>query len=110
MSAAPSQGGLTQALAMPQQRTDLEKAVGKLISAVQKEWVNSLGEPGAPISEEVMSNCHSLLQAAKVGKLTEELRGGPISDFLGPAWVRLHPDVIPAIQTVEELLAAKGHG
>jgi hypothetical protein len=95
---------------MPQQRTDLEKAVGKLISAVQREWGNSLGEPGAPVSEEVMSNCHSLLQAAKVGNLSEELRGGSVSDFLGRAWVRLHPEVTPSILAVEELLAAKGHG
>jgi hypothetical protein len=95
---------------MPQQRTDLEKAIGKLISAVQKEWGNSLGEPGASVSEEAMSNCHSLLQAAKVGKLSEELCGGSISDYLGPAWVRLHPDVVPSILSVEELLAAKGHG
>ena len=95
---------------MPHQRTDLEKAVGKLISAVQKEWGNSLGEPGAPVSEEVINNCHSLLQAAKAGKLSEELRDGRISDYLGPAWVRRHPDVIPSIHAVEELLAAKGHG
>jgi hypothetical protein len=94
---------------MPRKRTDLEKAVGRLISSVQKEWVNSLGEPAAPVAEEVMSNCHSLLQAAKVGNLTEELRGGSITDFLGSAWVRLHPDVIPSIQAVEKLLAPKWH-
>lgn len=49
---------------MPRDRTSLEKAAGKLISAIQKEWTAELGEPQADASEATMHASHSLLQAA----------------------------------------------
>jgi hypothetical protein len=90
---------------MPKHRTDLEKAAGLLISAVQKEWGDVVGEPGAEVSEEVMHNCHSLLQAAKtIEGLSNALDGRSVTDYLGRSWVRLHPDVLPAIKSLERLL------
>jgi len=92
---------------MPKHRTDLEKAAGQLISAVQKEWGDVVGEPGAEVSEEVMHNCHALLQAAKtVDDLAHELDGRSVMGYLGRSWVRLHPDVLPAIRSFEGLLTA----
>ena len=94
---------------MPKQRTDLEKAAGALISAVQREWVVESGDAGAPVSEEVMHSCHSLLQAAKIeGGLRDKLGGTSVTDYLGRAWVRRHPSVLPAINLLERLLSDGG--
>jgi hypothetical protein len=94
---------------MPKQRTDLEKAAGLLISAVQREWGFELGDAGAHVSEEVMHHCHSLLRAAKIeGGVRDELGGASVTDYLGRAWVRRHPNVLPAISSLERLLADGG--
>jgi hypothetical protein len=91
---------------MPKQRTALEEAAGSLISAVQREWGGELGDVGASVSEQVMHNCHSLLQAAKTEDgVWGELGGASAIDYLGRAWVRRHPNVLPAINAVERLLA-----
>ena len=40
---------------MAKVRSKLEAAAGKLISAIQKEWIEELGEPQAEDSERVMN-------------------------------------------------------
>ncbi|TDU23306.1 hypothetical protein DFR24_4830 [Panacagrimonas perspica] len=90
---------------MEKQKTPLEHAAGKLISSLQKEWGAEAGEPGADISEEAMHKCHSLLHGAKNGSLQSVLRGASVTDFIGRAWVRAHPRVLPAIRAFEEQVA-----
>lgn len=94
---------------MTKQRTPLERAAGKLILAVQQQWDAELGEPGAGVSEEVMHNSHDLISSAKDGSLQSVLRGSSVTDFLGRAWVRAHPQVQPAIKAFEEQMANSGH-
>ena len=84
---------------MPKERTPLETAAGKLISAIQKEWLEHSGEPGSEISEEVMHISHELLSAAKAGSF-EGLSASAITEFLGAAWVRAHPRVLPFIEAL----------
>ena len=84
---------------MSKERTPLEAAAGKLISAIQKEWLEHSGEPGSEISEEVMHTSHELLSAAKAGSL-EGLSASSITEFLGSTWVEAHPRVLPFIEAL----------
>ena len=88
-------------LTMKPGRSSLEVAAGKLISAVQREWGQELGEPASAQSEEVMSACHGLLLAAKGGSLAPVLGSKTISQFLGVEWVASHPSVATAISAFE---------
>jgi hypothetical protein len=71
----------------------LERAVGKLVAAVQKEWHEEAGEDRAAISEQVMDRCHDLLKAAKQGSLQATLGTSSLAEFLGSEWLREHPRV-----------------
>ena len=87
---------------MPRDRTPLEKAAGKLISAIQREWTAELGDPQADASEAVMHASHSLLQAASAsGSLAGVIGESSVSEFLGQAWVDGHPNVLPPIRALE---------
>lgn len=81
---------------MPKERTPVEVAAGKLISAIQKEWLEHSGEPASEISEEVMHTSHELLLAAKAGSV-ERMSVRSITELLGPTWVQAHPRVVPYI-------------
>jgi len=89
---------------MPRDRTSLEKAAGKLISAIQREWTAELGDPQADASEAVMHASHSLLQAASAsGSISSVIGEGSLSGFLGRAWVDAHPNVLPSIHALESV-------
>ncbi len=88
-------------------RTLLEKDAGKLISAIQKEWDNELGEPCADESMAVMDKAHDLLQACKSNDIIETLGSMSVVEFLGTKWVSEHPKVVPNIQAFEETLKAE---
>lgn len=88
---------------MPKQRTDLQQATGKLISAVQKEWGKYAGEPiPEEIAEKIMDAAHSLSGNTSVEKIRELLGPRSVAEYLSESWVRDHPDVVPAIMAVEE--------
>ncbi|HPF73288.1 MAG: hypothetical protein H7A20_01230 [Rhodanobacteraceae bacterium] len=89
---------------MPRQRSPIQRAAGKLTSAIQKEWGEALGKPGEKVSEEVMHNSHRLLQAAAQGRLKEFLGDGTVGDFLGRHWVHAHSDLKRQIQVLQDLL------
>ena len=86
---------------MPRNRTALEAAAGKLISAIQREWVTEAGESTSEVSEHVMNSAHDLLGAAKQGSVEQVLGGRSVTDYLGALWVRRHPAVAPAIRALE---------
>lgn len=87
---------------MPRDRTSLEKAAGKLISAIQREWTAELGEPQADASEAAMHASHSLLQAASAfGSIARVIGESSVSEFLGRGWVDAHPNVLPSIRALE---------
>lgn len=86
---------------MPAKKSEIRKAAGKLVSAIQKEWALELGEPGAAVSEEVMYNCHDLLKANSAEELAQILNGKTVSEFLGIHWVRAHPSVLQFIKDLE---------
>ncbi len=91
---------------MPKKKTELQKAAGKLISAIQKEWGDMLGEENAEFSENVMDAAHDLLQAGTSEKIKELLGAMTIKQYLGEVWVQGHPKVKPAISALEDQLKA----
>ncbi len=90
---------------MTKRRTAAEAAAGKLISAIQKEWGEELGEPTADEGEDVMGKGHDLLKAAKESELRKLLSGRTVTEFLGRSWVEGHRSVIPAIEALEEAMS-----
>ena len=88
---------------MPPKKTPLEKAAGKLISSIQKEWGEEveLGNSSADISEDVMNKGHDLLRAAKNKEVNTVLGDLNVTQYLGELWVRRHPSVKQSIARFE---------
>ncbi len=91
-------------LNMPKMKSEVERAAGKLVSAIQKEWGHDLGEAHAEFSENVVNSAHDLLQASSADGIRELLGARNVTQFLGEVWVRKHPTVRPAIECLEALL------
>lgn len=89
---------------MAKTKNELQKAAGKLISVIQKEWGEQLGNKNADFSERVMDAAHDILQAGSVEKARELLGSLTVRQYLGDVWVQSHPDVMPAILAVESVL------
>ena len=94
-------------LHMPKKKTEIQKAAGRLISAIQKEWGDDLGESNADFSEDVMDRAHDILQAGTADRVRELLGPLTVRKFLGEVWVQGHPRVKPAISMIEDLLASR---
>lgn len=93
---------------MPKNKTELQRAVGKLISSIQKEWGNELGEPDAEFSEAVLNAAHDLLPAGTADDMKRILGSRTVRQHLGDLWVQKHPRVKPAIEAIEFLLKDEG--
>lgn len=92
---------------MPKDKSNIEKAIGKLISSIQKEWGDETGLPESEDSFDVMDLAHGLLQARTTENINEILNNKKIREYLGTSWVDSHPSVNPAIQVLELELADK---
>lgn len=90
---------------MPRRRTATQAAAGKLVSAVQRIWTGELGEVLAKESEHVMQRAHELLAAVNRGDTMSVLESRSVIAYLGNAWVRAHPEVMPCIIAFEQALA-----
>jgi len=89
---------------MTKEKTKLETAAGKLISAIQKEWGNEAGEPEAEESEKVMYKGHDLLKGAKSNNVVGILNGMSVTQYLGDIWIHKHPSVKQSIANFEVAL------
>ena len=94
---------------MTNRRKPLDAAAGKLISAIQKEWGELAGEPGADEAEEVMNRAHELLQASVAGSVHKLLAGRCAREFLDPVWVEMHPAVLPFAEAFDAALRDNGN-
>ena len=92
---------------MPVQKSELKKALGRLVSAIQKEWHEEAGENYAEKSEKVMYAAHDLLQAETTDLVQSTLGALSVEQYLDAAWVSAHPNVHDAIALVEKQLADK---
>ncbi len=84
--------------------TALERATGRLLFAIQREWTAEAGGPCASECEDVMRAAHRLLIAARSGSLVPFLRVGSVSDYLGKTWIHAHPWVWPHVLVLESVL------
>jgi hypothetical protein len=89
---------------MPKNKTELQKAIGKLISNIQKEWGYELGESYADFSEDVMNAAHDLLKAGTADNIKSILGSRTLKQYLGETWVQKHPEVKLIIESIELLL------
>ncbi|UKE62274.1 hypothetical protein KM539_01535 [Xanthomonas translucens pv. poae] len=99
-------GSNLEGLKVVAKKTEFQRAAGKLISAIQKEWGEELGEKNADFSEDVMNAAHDILQCKSSEKLREMLGGKNVRQHLGDVWVQRHPSVKPAIAELERVIAA----
>lgn len=93
---------------MPRHRTPIDRAVGRLISAIQKEWLTEHGEP-AEVAEYAMNRVHELLQATKTESVNAVLGNQSLADYLGKLWLRRHPAVMLAVNELESLIRSSPH-
>jgi len=87
-------------------KTEFQRAAGKLISAIQKEWGKELGGKSADLSEDVMNAAHTILQCRNSDNLRVMLGGKNIGQYLGDIWVQRHPDVKSVILELERIIAS----
>lgn len=85
-------------------KSKFQKAAGKLISVIQREWGEELGNSNANFSGKVMDSAHNILQAGSPEKARELLGLLTIRQYLGDVWVQSHPVVMSAILAVEETM------
>ena len=91
---------------MVAKKAEFQRAAGKLISAIQKEWGEEFGEKNADFSGDVMNAAHDILQCKSHEKLREMLGGKNVRQHLGDVWVQRHPSVKPAIAELERIIAS----
>ena len=71
---------------MPKKKTDIQKASGKLVSTIQREWGTDPRGPCAEFSEDVLTAAHTLLHAASADEMSEILDSKSVRQYLGEAW------------------------
>jgi hypothetical protein len=87
-------------------RTPLEREIGKLIVAVQKEWNRHAGEDGIwQETEQVLYRSHDLLMHTKAQNLQSLLGGQTVSQFLGEPWLKRHPQVMHFVGPIEKFVS-----
>ena len=89
---------------MPKNKTEVQRAAGKLISQIQKVWGNELGVTNADFSENVMDSAHDLLQAKTAQDIEKLLDTKSVRQYLGDIWVQKHPSVKLAIERLESAI------
>lgn len=93
---------------MPKIKSPFQKAAGKLVSAIQKEWGEDLGGPRADFSEDVMGAAHKLLQAGTSENARTLLGARSVAQYLGEIWIQSHPGTKPAVAALEHLVGRHG--
>src|SRR5690606_6894924 len=89
---------------MPREKSESERAAGRLISAIQKEWGQELGESQAEQSELVMGRAHQLLQARSAVSMLKLLGSKSIAEFLGENWLQSHKAVESSVIDLESAI------
>ncbi len=86
---------------MPKEASDLERALGRLLTAVQSEETRAVDSPDWRATHAVLGRVEALYWAAKRAMLAETLGEAGLRDYLGPQWLTQHPRVLPAVQDLE---------
>ncbi|MGZ8249602.1 hypothetical protein [Methylomagnum sp.] len=94
---------------MQNRQAELARNLSKLISAIQKHWMEQLGEPEAPLTEAAMHKAHRLLTAVQEGTPMSALAGGTVADFLGRDWLDAQPWARPHVQKIQAAVDSFGN-
>ncbi len=78
--------------------------LGKLISQVQKEWVEDVGLRESEISEEVLSRSGRLLGAGTPEDIRKLIEPLTMTQYLGEVWVQGHPKVKAKVIEIERYI------
>jgi hypothetical protein len=85
-------------------KSEFELAAGKLISAIQKEWLEESGESTFEFSHDVMDAAHRLLQC-RTPELAKQLLGArSVEQFLGEVWIRRHQSVASEVGRLQRAI------
>jgi hypothetical protein len=86
---------------MPRESSELERALGRLLTAIQGEKTRSLDSPEWRAAHAALDRAEILYWAAKRASLGEALGTSTLREYLGLEWLSRHPRVLPAIQDLE---------
>jgi hypothetical protein len=86
---------------MPREASDIERAFGRLLTAIQSEETRAIGSPEWSATHGALARAESLYWAAKQSLLGPALAGRALREYLGLEWLARHPRTLPAIQEVE---------
>jgi hypothetical protein len=86
---------------MPREASDLERALGRLLTAVQSEETRAIDSPDWRATHAVLQRVETLYWAAKRAMFEETLGEDGVRGYLGLQWLANHPRVLPAIQDLE---------
>ena len=85
-------------------KTELEKALGKLISEIQKHVDDNDSVSASEFSLNVMDSAHELLMARVKEEIIRLLHGKSVDQYLGETWVKSRPKVFAKVKDVQCLL------
>ena len=103
---AAEPGTLAVTPKMPRHRSNLDRAVGQLILAIQKEEGEVAGDPDLwPPAQEARARAESLLSLANdPARFRAALRGSMLTTYIGAKWLAAHRRVRPALLEVSKVL------
>ena len=91
---------------MPRHRSTLQRTLGQLILAVQKEETLAMVDSALwDAAKEARARAESLLAlAGDPARLRRTLGGGTVGAYVGARWIAKHPSVKPALLAVSKAL------
>lgn len=89
---------------MPRETTDLQRALGRLLTAIQSEEMRAVDTPWWAATHAALRRAETLYWAAKQSSLDEALGARSPRDYLGSEWLSRHPRILPAVQDLESHL------
>jgi hypothetical protein len=94
---------------MPREASEIERRLGRLLTAIQSEEMRAIGSPDWSATHAALGRAESLYCAAKQSLLEAALAGRAVRVYLGNEWLSRHPRVLPAIQDLEHHLRDFAH-
>jgi hypothetical protein len=86
---------------MPRENSALSRALGQLLTAIQREETRAVGSADWLVTHAVLGRAERLYWAGKTRGLDTTLGRGSVGEYLGLAWISAHPRVLPAVQQIE---------
>ncbi|MGA2707770.1 MAG: hypothetical protein ABSF86_05145 [Steroidobacteraceae bacterium] len=86
---------------MPREASNLERALGRLLTAIQSEETRAIDTPEWRRTHAALRRAEVLYWAAKKSMLGDALGEQSPRAYLGVEWLARHPRVLPAIQDLE---------